>query len=132
MQICAMPCFFRCHYISLHIDTLIFPAIILKIVGLHDLSLRAAWACHWLLCWLKNLRDKSWKETIFKVSAQQFNVHIFNVHFIYLYCLRVQNISNNYKNVSRIMKILHGKCMLFNCLLSRTWQRLVFGYDTAT
>ena len=34
---------------TLHIDTLILPAIILKIFFLHDLSLRAAWAGHWLL-----------------------------------------------------------------------------------
>ena len=32
---------------TLHIDTLILPAIILKIFSLHDLSLRAAWAGHW-------------------------------------------------------------------------------------
>ena len=38
---------------TLHIDTLILPAIILKNFSLHDLSLRAAWAGHWLLGWLK-------------------------------------------------------------------------------
>ena len=38
---------------TLHIDTLILPAIILKIFFLHDLSLRAAWAGHWLLGQLK-------------------------------------------------------------------------------
>ena len=38
---------------TLHIYTLILPAIILKIVSLHDLSPRAAWVSHWLFNWLK-------------------------------------------------------------------------------
>ena len=123
MHICAMPCFFRCHYITLHIDTLIFPAIILKNVGLHDLSLRAAWACHWLLGRIKEPKRQIVEGDNFQDKCSTIQcMYIFNVHFIYLYGLRVQNISNNYKNVSRIMKILHGKCTLFNCLLSRTWQ----------
>ena len=38
---------------TLHIDTLILPAIILKIVSLQDWSIRAVWAGHWLLGRLK-------------------------------------------------------------------------------
>ena len=43
--------------VTLHIDTLILPAIILKIVSLHDLSLRAAWACYYFQnkCYLCNV-----------------------------------------------------------------------------
>ena len=48
--------------------------IILIIVSPHDLCLRAAWA--------GSLRDKSSKETIFKIRAQQFNVYICNVIII--------------------------------------------------
>ena len=39
--------------VTLHIDTLILPAMILKIVSLQNLSLRAAWASHWLFGRLK-------------------------------------------------------------------------------
>ena len=49
---------------TLHIDTLSLPiAIILKIVSFHDIHIRAAWAGHWLLGWLKQLwGKKSWKD----------------------------------------------------------------------
>ena len=43
---------------TLHIDTLILPAIILKIVSLHDMSLIAAVAGHWLLVQLKEPWEK--------------------------------------------------------------------------
>ena len=46
--------------LTLHIDTMILPAIILKIVSLQDLSLRDAWAGHSLLA-KGALRDKSLK-----------------------------------------------------------------------
>ena len=36
---------------TLHIDTLILPTIILKIVSFHDFPLRAAWAGHWTHRW---------------------------------------------------------------------------------
>ena len=39
--------------VTLHIDTLILPAMILKIVSLQNLSLSAAWASHLLLRQLK-------------------------------------------------------------------------------
>ena len=50
---------------TLHIDTLILPAIILKIVSQSCLGQPLA-------IWLAKgaLRDKSLKETIFKISAQ--------------------------------------------------------------
>ena len=35
--------------VTLHIDTLILPAMILKIVSYHDFPLRAAWVSHSLL-----------------------------------------------------------------------------------
>ena len=52
--------------------------IILIIVSPHDLCLRAAWA--------GSLRDKSSKETIFKIRAQQFNVYVCNVDCHLLVC----------------------------------------------
>ena len=39
--------------VTLHTETLILPAIILRIVSLHDLSAIAALDDHWLLGWLK-------------------------------------------------------------------------------
>ena len=70
----------KARYLSfiMHIDTLILLVIIVKIVSFHDLSLRATWAGHWLLVCLPAkgvLRDTSWKEIIFKISAQRFNVY---------------------------------------------------------
>ena len=52
---------------TLHIGTLILLAIILKNVSL-TICLSAAWLASGALI------DKSWKQTIFKVSAQRFNV----------------------------------------------------------
>ena len=64
---------------TLHTDTLILPAIILKIVSLQNLSLGAS--SDGLAAWSAKgaLRGKSWKETSFKISAQRFNVYICNV-----------------------------------------------------
>ena len=52
---------------TLYIDTLILPAIILKIVSFPYFSLRAAWG------------------PAIKISIQQFNVSIYNVISTYLY-----------------------------------------------
>ena len=56
--------------IPLQTDTWILHAVILKIVSLYHLSLSAAWAA------IGTLRDKVWRETIFKINAQQFYVSI--------------------------------------------------------
>ena len=49
-------CLFILYFVpTLHIDTLIFPAIILKIVSFHDFPIGAAWADHWFLSRLKQL-----------------------------------------------------------------------------
>ena len=63
----------------LHIDTLILPAIIFKIVFLHYLSLRAAWRTLAVQPAKGAPRDKSWKETIFKMSSGEVNVTVCNV-----------------------------------------------------
>ena len=53
--------------LTLHIDTMILTAIILKIVSLQDLSLRDAWAGHWLLGWLKEPWETNrWRRQILK------------------------------------------------------------------
>ena len=50
---CCSSIVYKYIVVTLHIDTLILPAMILKIVSLQNLSLRAAWASHWLFCQLK-------------------------------------------------------------------------------
>ena len=65
---------------TLHIDTLILPAIILKIVSQSCLGQPLA-------IWLAKgaLRDKSWRETIFKIMAGRINVSICNVVFPFVF-----------------------------------------------
>ena len=101
MHICAMPCFFRCHYITLHIDTLIFPAINLKIVGLHNLSLRAAWAwaCHWLLGRLKEPKRQIVEGDNFQDKCSTIQCTI------YLMCISSTYLLSGYKILATITKM---------------------------
>ena len=83
---------------TLHVYTLIFPAIILKVVSFHDFPIRAAWASHSLLCQAQvALRGKSWMETIFKIIARRINVSICNVltSYLHVYCSAQWNYFRN-------------------------------------
>ena len=63
--------------ITLETDTQILHAVILKIIFLYHLPLSAAWAG------IGTLRDKVWRETIFKINAQQFYVSISSASSFY-------------------------------------------------
>ena len=64
---------------ELHIITLILHAMILKIVSFHDLSLGAPLAGCTVNVGQAALRDKFWKEIIFKIMAGRINASIYNM-----------------------------------------------------
>ena len=71
--------------ITLEINRLILPVIILKIVSsMFCLSklLKAGQACQWPTH--VSVRDKTWKETIFKIMAGKINVSISSIVDIYI------------------------------------------------
>ena len=61
-------------------------AIILKIVSLHDLFLRAPWACHWLLKFLRRLK--------ILIKRPLPNIYYPYFYISNIYCLYRQQLSN--------------------------------------
>ena len=79
--------------ITLETDKWILSTIFLKIVSLYHLPLIAAWAG------IGNLRDKVWRETIFKINAQQFYVSISSASSFFLQKTQPNiNIPPNFEN----------------------------------
>jgi len=64
-------------------DTLILPAMILKITSFHAFPLKSAWA-------QAALMGKSWKETIFKIMVGSINVSICNLLLPIVFCCVAQ------------------------------------------
>ena len=54
-------------------------AVLLKIVSFHDFPLRAAWACHWLLGWLKQHYWENMEGDNFEIIMRRINVSTCNV-----------------------------------------------------
>ena len=74
-----MTCWNMYQQSTLHIYTLNRWALILKLVSFHDFPLRAPLADQAANPSEEALRDKFWRETIFKIIAGRINVSVCNV-----------------------------------------------------